>query len=215
VPDAPDRLDDLRLRDRILEGDRDAAEALVRRHLDALYEFVHYRVGGARPRVTGARDRAGSDRATVEDIVQSTLLVALEQLRAFEGRSSLHTWLCGIAKNKIREHRRARRPIPLDDLLDRADPEIDEILAAVAREPLPDSILERRETQALVGATLSSLPPDYREALVGKYVDDLSVAEIGARAGKSEKAAESTLSRARAAFVKVFELLARERGGLG
>ena len=37
---------------------------------------------------------------------------------------------------------------------------------------------------------------------------------IGQHAGKSEKAAESTLTRARAAFARVFELLAKKRGGL-
>ena len=68
------------------------------------------------------------------------------------------------------------------------------------REPLPDWVLERRETRELVGATLSSLPPDYRSALVAKYVDGQSVSEIGAGLGRGEKAAESVLTRARLAF---------------
>ena len=84
--------DDLRLRELILDGDGDAAETFFRRHLDALYEFVHYRVGG--------------NRVVAEDVVQDTMLVALERLAAFDGGSSLHTWLCGIAKNKIRAQRR-------------------------------------------------------------------------------------------------------------
>ena len=47
----------------------------------------------------------------VEDVVQDTFLVALERLACFDGRSSLHTWLCGIAKNKIRTARRRARPV--------------------------------------------------------------------------------------------------------
>ncbi len=187
------------LRARVLSGDRVAAEDLCRRHLDGLYEFVHYRVGG--------------DRATVEDLVQETFLVALEKLADFDGRSSLHTWLCGIAKNKIRTERRRRRPKPLEDVLDEADDEIDAILAQVAREPLPDWVLERQETRDLVGATLSSLTPEYRDALVAKYVDGLSVAEIAERDGRGLKATESRLQRARVAFARVFELVARKRGG--
>jgi len=190
---------DLRTRDAILAGDRAAAESFFRHHLGALYEFVHYRVGG--------------NRAVAEDLVQDTFLTALERLAAFDGRASLHTWLCGIAKNKIRAQRRRARPVAIEDVLAEADPEIEAILMAVDRAPLPDDVLEREETKELVGATLSSLPPDYRDALVAKYVEELSTADLAARAGKNEKAAESTLQRARTAFGRVFTLLAKKRGG--
>jgi len=192
--------EELAIKNRILEGDEEAAESFFRRHLDALYEFVHYRVGG--------------NRALAEDVVQDTMLVALERLKAFDGRSTLHTWMCGIAKNKIRAHRRKRRPVLVEDLLEEADPEIDAILASIDREPLPDWVLEKQETQELVGATLASLPPDYREVLVDKYLEELSVNEIAAQRGTGAKAAESTLHRARLAFAKVFQLLAARRGGL-
>lgn len=191
--------DDLRTRERILAGEPAAAEAFFRRHLEPLYEFVHYRVGGR--------------RAEAEDIVQDTFLVAFQRLESFDGRSSLHTWLCGIARNKIRESRRRVAARPLEEVLDEAQPEIDALLASIEREPLPEWVLEERETQELVGATLASLPPDYREALVAKYVEGLSVAELARRASKGEKAAESMLHRARLAFARVFELLARRRGG--
>lgn len=196
-----DSSDESGLRRRILGGDREAAADFFRRHVDGLYEFVHYRVGG--------------DRGAAEDVVQDTFLIALEKLGSFDGRSSLHTWLCGIARNRIRKQRRARRPRALADVLAEADPEIDAILADVDREPLPDWVLEREETRELVGATLSSLPPGYRDALLDKYVEGLSVAEMAARGGKGEKATESMLHRARLAFARVFQLLARRRGGLG
>lgn len=194
------RRDELLLRDRMLGGDRVAADTFFERHLDALFEFVHYRVG--------------RDRAVVEDLVQDTMLVAVERLASFDGRSSLHTWLCGIAKNKIRARRRRREPVRTEDLLEGLDPEIESILTAVDSEPLPEWVLERRETEELVGATLSSLPPDYRQALVKKYVEGRSVAEIAAETGRGEKAAESTLHRARLAFARVFALLGgRSAGG--
>ncbi len=198
----PDRAHarDLNVRDRILAGDRDAAEALFTRHLDSLFEFVFYRVG--------------RDRALAEDLVQDTLLVAVDKLTSFDGRSSLHTWLCGIAKNKIRARRRKRTAIPLEDLLADADAEIDAILAQIEREPLPEAVLEARETAELVGATLSSLPPDYRRALIAKYVDGRTVPEMARAAGQQVKAAESRLHRARTAFTRVFTLLAKRRGGL-
>jgi RNA polymerase sigma-70 factor (ECF subfamily) len=190
---------DLALRDALAGGDRAAAEGFFRGNLGALYEYVHYRVGG--------------NRAVAEDLVQDTFLTALERLNAFDGRSSLYAWLCGIARNKIRAHRRRLRPVRMEDVLADSEGEIEAILAAVDREPLPESVLEREETKELVGATLSSLPLEYREALVQKYVDELSTAEIAARAGKNEKATESILHRSRLAFARVFSLLAKKRGG--
>lgn len=191
---------DAALRDRILGGDRAAAEALFQRHLEPLYEFCHYRLGG--------------ERSSTEDVVQDTFLTALEGLGGFDARSSLHTWLCGIAKNKIRALRRRRQPLALEDVLEQSQVEIDALLARIETEDLPGWVLEERETRELVGATLSSLPPDYRQALSRKYLDGTSVRELAAETGKSEKAVESTLTRARTAFGRVFELIARRRGGL-
>ncbi len=200
LPPYPDDAEDQLLRERLLAGDRAAAGTLLERHLDTLYEFVHYRLG--------------PDRRETEDVVQDTFLVVLQRIGDFDGRSSLHTWICAIAKNKIRERRRARRGIPLDDLLEEIDPEIERILANVEREPLPEAVLESKETSELVGAVLSSLPPEYRRALLAKYLEDLPVAEIARRTGKGEKAVESLLTRARTAFARVLALLANRRGGL-
>ena len=194
----PEYLEELKLRDRIVDGDTEAAEFFFNRHLQTLFEFVHYRVG--------------QDRSVAEDVVQDTMLEAVRCLDRFDGRSTLHTWLCGIAKNKIREWRRSHSPLSIEDLLEASDGRIDAILASIDRQPLPEWILERRETQELVGATLSSLPPDYRSVLVGKYIEESSVSALGKELGKSEKATESVLSRARLAFSRVFQLLAKERG---
>jgi RNA polymerase sigma-70 factor (ECF subfamily) len=191
---------DRRLRDRIVSGEAGAAEALLAEHLDPVYRFVHYRVGG--------------DRHSAEDLVQETFLSALQGIDGFDGRSSLHTWICAIAKNKIRAARRVRAPVSLEEALEDADPAIDAILAEIAREPLPDHALDRAETRDLVGATLSSLPPAYARALVQKYVEGRSVAELAEEQEKGEKAVESMLTRARTAFARVFELLAKKRGGL-
>jgi RNA polymerase sigma-70 factor (ECF subfamily) len=186
---------------RLRRGERAAAADLLDRELEPLYGFVHWRLG--------------PDRDAVDDLVQDTFLVALRRLDDFDARASLHSWLCGIARNKIRELRRSRgraRPRPIEDVLAESDDEIDRILAEVERTDLPDAVLERRETRELVGAALSSLPPDYKAALLAKYVEELSVDEFAARSGRTTKAAESLLGRARIAFAKVLELLAKRRG---
>ncbi len=186
--------------ERILRGDRAASEELCRSHADDLYEFVYWRVG--------------RDSALAEDLVQDSFLVALGRIGEFDGRSSLHTWLCGIAKNKAREARRRHRPRLFSDLLDDSSGEIEAILARIEHDELPDDVLEAEETRMLVGATLSSLPPPYKHALLAKYVDGRSVDELARSCGKGLKATESMLHRARLAFARVFELLAKKCGGL-
>lgn len=195
LPDPPDE----RWRVRLAARDRAAIEELLATHLDALYAFVHFRLG--------------SDRHAVEDVVQETLLVAVRDIERFGGSASFHAWLCGIARNLVRAQRRRQAPRALADVLGEVSDDIDAILVDVAREELPDAVLERAETSELVGATLSSLPQDYQRALTAKYVEGLSTAALAARERKSVKAAESTLTRARTAFARVFELLAKKRGG--
>lgn len=199
IPFQP-RIDDTSLRDRLARRESGAAELFLNEHLDDVFQFVHYRVG--------------RDHARVEDVVQETILIALRDIELFDGRSSLAAWLRGIARNTISTQRKKRAPLSLEAAIESADPEIDAILADVSREPLPERVFEMQETKDLVGATLSSLPPAYKRALIEKYVDGLSTAEIAGRAGKSAKATESTLTRARIAFARVFELLAKRRGGV-
>jgi RNA polymerase sigma-70 factor (ECF subfamily) len=193
--------DDALLVRRVLAGERAAFDELFTRQFRPLYEFAHYRLGAA-------------DSAEVEDVVQDTFVVAFESLARFDGRSSLQTWLAGIAKNKISARRRKRRPMSLSDALEEADPDIDAWLAAIDETTLPEHALERRETRELVGATLAQLPLEYRDALLSKYVQGESTAEVASRSGRSTKAAESLLTRARTAFAGIFTLLAKKRGGL-
>ena len=171
-------------------GDREAFRTLVER-------YQH--------KVTALATGMLRNRDDALDVVQDTFVVALESLESFDERASLHAWLCGIARNKIRAERRKLRPRPLADVLAESDPQIDAILADVAREPLPEAVLEREETRELVGATLSSLTPEYRAALIARYVEGRSVEEIGARLGIGSTAAQSLLARAREAFRQAIE----------
>ena len=61
----------------------------------------------------------------------------------------------------------------------------------------------------MVGAAMASLQPAYRLVLDLKYVSGLSVKEIAERLQKTPKAVESSLTRAREAFQKVFKLIVK------
>ncbi|MBI1850040.1 MAG: sigma-70 family RNA polymerase sigma factor [Planctomycetes bacterium] len=184
---------------RLRDGERGAADDLFRTYFDPLYQFVFYRLGGS--------------HADTEEVVQETFIAAMQSARAFDGRSSLFTWVCGIAKNKMSGLRRSRRRAHLEIILSDADSEILDILANLEREDIPQHALDEEETADLVGATLSSFPPRYRDVLTDKYLRDLPVREIARRHGATEKGIESLLTRARQAFARTFRLLARRRQG--
>ena len=180
---AEPRADERALVDAILDGDRAALDRLHDRAAEPLYRFVFYRLGGSVP--------------DAEEVVQETFLSALESLHRFEGRSTLQTWLQGIARHHIARRRRRRSRERVADLLESLDPEIDRILTDLAAGELPDEVLERAETEDLVGATMASLPPHYQDVLREKYVDALPVDEIARRRQATPKSVESTLGRAK------------------
>ncbi len=199
-PDAYEmsRADEARLSKELRRGDPAALERFQSMLTTPVYRFVFYRLSGRTD--------------DVEEIVQETFLAALEGLPRFRHECSLYTWLCGIAKNRIARHRRAAYRSRLATAIESVDSELDAILADLDR-PLPDEALEREETQDLVGATMAALPLQYQEVLVEKYVSANSVDEIARQRGTSSKAIESTLTRARGAFRRAWELLARKIAG--
>ncbi len=193
------REQELKLAQAVVRGDREALNRFHALHSNPLYRFVFYRLGGK--------------SVDAEEVVQETFLAALESMHRFRGASSLLTWLCAIAKNRIFKLRRRQSRERLAEVLESADPEIDAVLLDLEKGELPQEVLEKQETHDLVGATMASLPLSYQSVLADKYIESLSVKEIARRRRTTAKAVESTLSRARGAFRHVFELLAHGLGG--
>ena len=183
----------------VVRGDRRALERFHSRYSGPLYRFVFYRLGGTGP--------------DVEEVVQETFLAALEGLHRFRGRAALFTWLCGISKNRIARTRRRQSRERLAAALEDVDAQVDAVLRSLDSDELPDEVLGREETQDMVGATMASLPPHYQKVLIDKYVNALPVNEIARRRRSSAKAVESTLTRARIAFRKTFELITNRLDG--
>jgi RNA polymerase sigma-70 factor (ECF subfamily) len=182
-----------------LAGDRQAVSRLAAEALAPLYRFSYYRVG--------------CDRDLCEEVVQETLVRALADLVLYDpDRSSgdVFPWWAGLARNQI--HRvlaRQRAAASLESLWARMDEDLRRIFAGIEQSPFAAEVLQREETRELVGATMSQLPPRYREALEAKYLLGQSVREIAVVWNVSEKAIESQLSRARQAFRETFLALTR------
>ena len=98
-----------------------------------------------------------------------------------------------IARHKVQDYYRAllRQPDPIEDW---------EETPAVLLGPQLDVILDAERLSANVALTLAALPDQYRAALLWRYWENGSVRDIALRTGKTEKAVERLLARARQAF---------------
>jgi RNA polymerase sigma-70 factor (ECF subfamily) len=186
-------------RSEALSGDAGAVQTLADAVLQPLFAFSLYRVG--------------RNRHLCEEVVQETLLRALRDLDRYEperANNNIFPWLTGLARNEI--HRvlsREKNAVSLEALWARMDRELLSLFARLESEPFADDVLAREETRELVNATMSQLPPHYREALEAKYVSGQSVSAMAQTMSMSEKAVESQLTRARKTFRATFLALSR------
>lgn len=176
---------DLDLVRRVQARDRKAIADLVTDHAGAIHSYVQFRLAPQ------------SDRA--DDVVQDVFLAAWQSLDAYRGDSSLRNWFIGIARHKIEDvyRQRLREPDPL--------PEEDGADELPALEPLFDAEIDRARLRKRAAAVLGELPEPYSAVLLWRYWDHRPLAEIAAATGKTEKAIERLLSRARTSFRRRWE----------
>jgi RNA polymerase sigma-70 factor, ECF subfamily len=148
-----------------------------------------------------------------EDLVQETFLRAWRSYEAFEGRSSIRTWLYRIATNVCLTaiERRARRPLPSGLGAPTDDPEAP---LEAAREvpwlqPLPDALITQDRDPADVTASragvrlafvaaLQYLSARQRAMLILRDVLEWPAADVAELLGTTTTAVNSGLRRARA-----------------
>lgn len=174
-------------------------DALYRRYLARVYSYAYYELG---------------DHHAAEDATERTFLRTLaglprfrEQARPEDGpeASTFRVWLFRIARNVIANERRTRRRQPAASLeaalgagLAIADPSDVEAQAAA------------RDEAASALRAVQALPDDRRRALLLRFVDEMSTAEIAGVLGRSEGAVRVLIHRALGA---VAQDLGGERGG--
>jgi len=141
--------------------------------------------------------RCGSP-TVAEDLTSETFLAAADAVKRRPPAELTVAWLIGIARHKLADHwRRKEREERLLTAVD-SEPEVvdDEWDATL------DAIAARR--------TLAALGSHHRGALTLRYVDGLPVRDVARCLGRTEKATEVLLVRARAAFRSEYEHHHRE-----
>lgn len=121
------------------------------------------------------------DRALAQDVQQTVFVQVWRDIDRFEGRSKLRTWIYRIARNrcldaaKIRRRRRARITL------------VEETPEGVDGQPTAEDALVRSSLEGPLAEALATLKPKIRSAILLRFQDDMSYAEIaritGERAG--------------------------------
>jgi RNA polymerase sigma-70 factor (ECF subfamily) len=169
--------------ERTLSGDAEAFTLLHRRYYGRIYRLAFFRL------------RNASD---AEDVTSETFVKAITFLSSyrFQGES-LFPWLSRIAGNLITDMGRRQRGITAVSLDSTTTNDIRNLLESLpSNAPDPYQLAIREEVQTLVRDAIQTLPRDQSEAVLLRYLGDLSLREIAQIMGKTEGAVKSLLHRA-------------------
>ena len=162
---------------RVVSGDRDAFDGLMRIHEDRVFS-VCLRIMG--------------DRENALDATQETFLTLFRKAGQFKGESALGTWIYRIAVNTCYDQLRKakRRPSEhLPDYLDPADPSAEDAMEAAALRPD-------------IEEALKALPPEFRSAVVLSDLEGLSMPETANALGIPVGTVKSRVFRGRRLLAK-------------
>jgi RNA polymerase sigma-70 factor, ECF subfamily len=157
--------DDARLIRAFLEGDESAFERIVKRYRQMVYF--------AAIKMVGNHDDA-------DDVAQKAFISAYKNLKGFQGKSSLKTWLFRITMNYSKNLIRDRRRHVGEEVLENT----------ATYQPDIQERLEKAEQRKSIALALKSLPPRQREVFRLRAQQDLSYAEISEVIGCSVSAAK-------------------------
>ena len=146
-----------------IRGDQLAFEELVTPYLKGLYNFILYRV------------RDGGD-----DVYQETVLEVWKQLGSFDERSTLKTWMYGIARHKCADHyRKAYRNAEMTTAQDET----------LADEGFEERLAEQVDAESM----LQSVDSEDRSLLYLVYAQGFTIREAAQILGIPEGTVKSRL----------------------
>jgi RNA polymerase sigma-70 factor (ECF subfamily) len=173
---------------RCLAGDEGGYAALLERHQARVYSFL--------VRLTGNAHDA-------EDLAQVVFLKAFRSLESFDLARPFHSWLFAVAHHAALDFLRSRKA---DLSLDHDDASLDPADAADGPERQAENALDG----ALVERLISTLPPLYREALLLRHVEGLSVEDVATALGLPQGTVKIRLFRARELMRRKWEAFEKD-----
>jgi RNA polymerase sigma-70 factor (ECF subfamily) len=169
---------------RVCDGDHEAFHELVCPHERAIYF---------------AAKSVLQNEADAEEAAQEAVLKAFTHIRSFRGESKFSTWLIQITINQARMKLRKDHRYLYDSLDEpKTDKEGDywPLDFADWRE-IPSEAMEQKELQGALHRAMDSLSPEYREVLICRDIQQLSIEETAQLLGLSKSNVKTRLMRAR------------------
>jgi RNA polymerase sigma-70 factor (ECF subfamily) len=140
--------------------DPDLLDRLIEQYQHRLLRYLVY--------LTGHRELA-------EDLFQETWIRVLERGHQFNDKYTFSTWLFTVARNLTIDHMRRKQPTSLDGLLNGEETSFD--VPATGQASAFDMTLQREQNEHIAAGMLH-LPAEYREALVLRFQEGMSLEEI-------------------------------------
>ena len=125
---------------------RDSFDQIYQSYFDSVYHYAFSLSGNPQ---------------TAEELTQETFFKAMRSLNQFQGKSSLKSWLCAIAKNLWLSEQRKKKPQPEEEIV-------------------------RQDENMRIHRLLHRLDEPYREVFTLRTLGQLSFRDIGDLFGKSE-----------------------------
>lgn len=149
---------------------------LIQQHQTKLYNFIY---------------RYTRNRQDAEDSTQDTFVKAFKNFHRYDSKYPFASWLYTIGRRTVYNHYRSvRRTEPMEfDIADESE--------------RPDGALERQDSRNSVWESAKKLKNEFREVLVLKYIEDLSILEIANVLGKTQSNIKILLFRARNQLKKI------------
>jgi RNA polymerase sigma-70 factor (ECF subfamily) len=116
------------------------------------------------------------DREIADDLFQETWMRVLTRGAQYNGAARFDTWLFTVARNMLIDLRRKRATVSLEEMCT-AEGE-DYSFEVASKEPNPFEQYRSREESRTIAAAMMMLEPLYREVLVLRFHEDLSLEEI-------------------------------------
>jgi RNA polymerase sigma-70 factor (ECF subfamily) len=179
---------DKELIERIAAQDQQAVEVLFARYQVRVFRFVLRRV---------------RSEAVAEELTNEVFLEVWRNAAKFEGRSSLSSWMLGIAHNKAVSLLRKRREDELDD----------DAAGAIADDAdNPETTAQKTDKGALLRQCLDRLSDDHKTIVDLVYYQEMSIAEVAEVVGIPENTVKTRMFYARKKLSEFLKEAGVDRG---
>jgi RNA polymerase sigma-70 factor (ECF subfamily) len=132
------------------------------------------------------------NRELAEDLFQETWIRVLERGHQYDGKHEFSTWLYAVARNLTIDYLRKKNPVSLDGLM---ECEEHSPFEPADHRPPAWKVVQHREQAERISAALIGIPAEYRETVVLRFQEGLTLEEIATVTGAPLGTVKSRLYR--------------------